>query len=446
MYRVRCPGWDWCEGGARLDELAQLEKDVGEIMALAGQHGLDHYDMRFEICPSEVLYSFGAYGMPTRFGHWSFGKTFQRIKMEYDHKLSRIYEMVINTDPCYAFLLRNNTRVQNRLVVAHVLAHSDFFKNNIYFARTPRTMLETMAASARWIRDYEQFFGREQVEGFLDAVLAVQEHVDPLRYLAAARQPVAPQEQSSTFGRTAPVPAVPAKDLLGFILRLGWGLEDWQRDIVGIVRRESLYFWPQFTTRICNEGWATYWHLKIMRGLNLTEEDTIEFARMHAKLTQPSQVDVNPYLLGSAIFRDIERRLGHEAVFEVRATCDDVGLLRNHLTPELVRELDLFVFRKVGYEWRVVDKNWRVVRDTLIENRFNCGHPYIMVETGDFNRQGELYLKHYYEGLELDVPYLEKTLVLVHRLWGRPVHLETVLESKGVVFSFYGDRVGKRFL
>lgn len=140
----------WADrGGELLYDLEHLERDIEEIMAVARECGLDHRDMHFEICPPEVLYSFGAYGMPTRFGHWSFGKAYQCIKAEYDHNLSRMYEMVINTDPCYAFLLQGNSRTQNRLVTAHVLAHSDFFKHNAYFARTaPRTALDSMAAAA----------------------------------------------------------------------------------------------------------------------------------------------------------------------------------------------------------------------------------------------------------------------------------------------------------
>ncbi|MEW6459175.1 MAG: SpoVR family protein [Bacillota bacterium] len=419
-----------------MHDMESLERDIEEIMAAARQYGLDHRDMHFEICPPEVLYSFGAYGMPTRFGHWSFGKAYQRIKTEYDHNLSRMYEMVINTDPCYAFLLQGNTRIQNRLVIAHALAHSDFFKHNAYFARTaPRTVLESMAVAAGRIRNYEQAYGRERVEQFLDAALAVQEHVDYHHSPGTGRR--YPAGESAGHSKN---------DVLGFIARFGHGLESWQRDILAVVREESLYFRPQLATKLCNEGWATFWHLKIMHRLELTEEETVDFARMHAQLVQPSRLRVNPYLLGLSIFSDIDRRWGRDAVFEARATCDDPGLLRNYLTEELVRKMDLFVFRRIGYEWRVVEKDWRTVRDTLIQNLFNCGRPYILVETGDFNGRGELYLKHYYEGVELDVHYLEKTLPLVHRLWGRPVHLETVLEEKEMLFSFPGDKVGKRLI
>jgi len=423
-----------------VDALGLLARDIEEIITVARWYGLDFFDVRFEICPPEVLHSFGACKMPLRFTHWSFGKAIQRMQMEYDYGLSRLHEMVINTDPCYAFLLRDNTRLQNRLVVAHAVAHSDFFKNNVYFSRVSRSMLEIMAVASRRIRDYERFYGRERVESFLDAVLAVQEHINPFGYQPAWKH------AGSGLNRTRSRAELPEKDLLGFILDRGRGLKDWQRDIIRMVREESLYFWPQLATKICNEGWATYWHLKIGRVLDLNENDSLEFARMHAELIRPSPMAVNPYLLGLSIFTDIARRFGESTVFEVRATCDDVSFLRNYLTEELVRDLGLYAFRRMGYEWRVCDTDWRAVRDTLVQQRFNCGHPYLMVEDGDFNRQGELYLKHYYEGQELDVFYLERTLPLVYRLWGGPVHLETVLDDKPVLFSFHGNKIGKRFL
>ena len=118
-----------------MSELEQkgLEYAISEITEIAKGFGLDFYPMRYEICPSEIIYTFGAYGMPTRFSHWSFGKQFHKMKLHYDFGLSKIYELVINSNPCYAFLLDSNSLIQNKLIVAHVLAHCDFFKNNIRF-------------------------------------------------------------------------------------------------------------------------------------------------------------------------------------------------------------------------------------------------------------------------------------------------------------------------
>ncbi|MET1167882.1 SpoVR family protein, partial [Bacillus velezensis] len=161
------------------DEIRDLEYAIAEIMEIANGFGLDYYPMRYEICPSDIIYTFGAYGMPTRFSHWSFGKTFHKMKMQYDFGLSKIYELVINCNPCYAFLLDGNSLIQNKLIVAHVLAHCDFFKNNARFSKSNRNMVESMAATADRISNYEMEYGTEAVEAFIDAVIAIQEHVDP---------------------------------------------------------------------------------------------------------------------------------------------------------------------------------------------------------------------------------------------------------------------------
>lgn len=161
------------------EERKELERAIDEITEIAKGFGLDFYPMRYEICPADIIYTFGAYGMPTRFSHWSFGKSFYKMKLQYDLNLSKIYELVINSNPCYAFLLDGNTLIQNKLIVAHVLAHCDFFKNNARFSNTNRDMVESMAASSERIRQYEIEHGKEAVESLLDACLAVQEHIDP---------------------------------------------------------------------------------------------------------------------------------------------------------------------------------------------------------------------------------------------------------------------------
>ncbi|MGA9288701.1 MAG: SpoVR family protein, partial [Anaerobacillus sp.] len=152
---------------------------IEEITEIAKGFGLDYYPMRYEICPADIIYTFGAYGMPTRFSHWSFGKQFHKMKLQYDLGLSKIYELVINSDPCYAFLLDTNSLIQNKLIIAHVLAHCDFFKNNVRFSNTRRDMVESMTATAERVAYYEHHYGKAEVESFLDAVLSIQEHIDP---------------------------------------------------------------------------------------------------------------------------------------------------------------------------------------------------------------------------------------------------------------------------
>lgn len=459
-------------------ELATLEKAIEDIAALAKKFGLDFFPVCFELCPADVVYTFGAYGMPTRFSHWSFGKQFYRMKIQYDYNLSRIYELVINSDPCYAFLLDGNSLVQNKLVIAHVFAHSDFFKNNYYFSHTSRKMVETMAVHAAKIREYEFKYGCREVEIFLDAAMSIQEHIDPPGPFKkgeenqepekADRVPQTPYDDLWALDKKDPpkkskdkprrIPAKPQKDVIGFIMNHSPELEDWQRDILAMFREEMLYFWPQLETKIMNEGWATYWHLRIMRELDLPDDEAVEFARLHSAVLQPGKTYINPYYVGLKIFEDIEKRWdnptkeakrcdperksgqGREKIFEVRSLENDISFIRNYLTKELVEDLDLYLYERVGHEWVVVEKDWEKVRDGLVSRLVNCGYPYIVVEDGDYGRRGELYLKHCYEGLELDIPYLEKTLQHVYLLWGRPVHLETVVEGKKTVFSYDGKK------
>lgn len=475
----------------KTDEIQALERSIDEITEIAQGFGLDFYPMRYEICPADIIYTFGAYGMPTRFSHWSFGKTFHKMKMQYDFGLSKIYELVINSNPCYAFLLDGNSLIQNKLIVAHVLAHCDFFKNNARFSLTNRNMVESMSASAERIRMYEIEHGSEKVEALLDAVLAIQEHVDPSlihRYKQEEKEqrekrtsksvPPAPvtkspyedlwglddsprAEEKEPAGKK--FPPTPEKDLLWFIQQYAPNLEEWQRDVLTILRDEMLYFWPQMETKIMNEGWASYWHIRILREMDLTPEETVEFAKLNSAVVQPSRNSLNPYYLGLKIFEDIEERWnkpseeekekfgrtggqGRAKMFEVRELDSDTSFIRSFLTKKLVEDLDLYLFEKKGNEWKITDKTWESIRDQLVYSRVNGGFPYLVVDNGNYVNNGELYLKHEFEGIELDLKYVEKTLPFVQQLWGKTVHLQTIVEDKNVLFSFDGKKQTRRFL
>lgn len=440
-------------------ELAQLERSIRQIEGVARALGLDPFPTRFEVVPAHIMYEFGAYGLPGRFSHWTHGKAYHQMKTRYDYGLSKIYELVINSNPCYGFLLETNTLLQNKLVAAHVIAHSDFFKHNAYFRPTSREMLESVSLNADRIRKYEFDHGSVEVEKFLDAVLAIQEHVDPHPYIRKAgkkEQDRSPRGEVETpyddlwekpkpgkKARAARVktPPEPEKDLLLFILQQAPDLEEWQRDVISIVRSEMLYFLPQMQTKIMNEGWASYWHARIMRELELDDEEYTEFARLHASILTPARMHFNPYLVGMRIFEDLERRggeRGKELLFEVREMESDLSFIRNYLTEELVEELDLFVYQLEGQQWTITGKEWEKVRDTMVAGMVNSGFPYIVVEDGDYRGNRELFLRHAYDGQELDLDYSEKALRHVYTLWGRPVHLETVVEGRKIVLSYDG--------
>ncbi|MED1528661.1 SpoVR family protein [Bacillus pumilus] len=462
-----------------------LQRAIDEITEIAEGFGLDFYPMRYEICPAEIIYTFGAYGMPTRFSHWSFGKQFHKMKLHYDLGLSKIYELVINSNPCYAFLLDNNTLVQNKLIVAHVLAHCDFFKNNCRFQNTKRDMVESMSAAAEGIKEYEHLHGTKEVESFLDAVLALQEHIDPSLVRSKLSWNIGDEEEyeddqpkrqtpyDDLWGMdepkirekkkiAKPFPPKPEKDILLFIEAHSRELEPWQRDVLTMLREEMLYFWPQLETKIMNEGWASYWHQRIMRELDLDSNESIEFAKLNAGVVQPSKTGINPYYLGLKIFEDIEERYdnpceelkkagvtegsGRSKMFEVREIESDISFIRNYLTKDLVMREDLYLFQKQGRDYKVIDKEWKAVRDQLVSMRVNGGFPYLTVMDGDYLKNNELYIKHWYEGIELDLKYLEKVLPYLHQLWGRSVHIESILEGKEVMFSYDGKGVHRKYL
>ncbi|KLK99810.1 stage V sporulation protein R [Bacillus pumilus] len=468
-----------------VSEKRLLQRAIDEITEIAEGFGLDFYPMRYEICPAEIIYTFGAYGMPTRFSHWSFGKQFHKMKLHYDLGLSKIYELVINSNPCYAFLLDNNTLVQNKLIVAHVLAHCDFFKNNCRFQNTKRDMVESMSAAAERIKEYEHIHGTKEVESFLDAVLAIQEHIDPSLVRSKLSWSMDDEEEyeddkpkrqtpyDDLWGMDEPktrqkkknvkqFPPKPEKDLLLFIEAHSRELEPWQRDVLTMLREEMLYFWPQLETKIMNEGWASYWHQRIMRELDLDTSESIEFAKLNAGVVQPSKTGINPYYLGLKIFEDIEERYdnpceelkkagvtegsGRSKMFEVREIESDISFIRNYLTKDLVMREDLYLFQKQGRDYKVIDKEWKAVRDQLVSMRVNGGFPYLTVIDGDYLKNNELYIKHWYEGIELDLKYLEKVLPYLYQLWGRSVHIESVLEGKEVMFSYDGKGVHRKYL
>ncbi|HWI64597.1 MAG TPA: SpoVR family protein, partial [Symbiobacteriaceae bacterium] len=240
------------------------------------------------------------------------------------------------------------------------------------------------------------------------------------------------------------VPAEPERDLLRFLLEHAEGLEDWQRDVIAIVREESLYFVPQMQTKIMNEGWASFWHSRIMRELDLNDDEFVEFGRLHCSVCTPGRNRMNPYFVGLKIFEDIEQRLGREKIFEVREMESDVSFIRTYLTEELCRDLDLFVFKLEDDDWTITDKQWERVRDTICESLSNHGTPVINVEDGDYRGHRELYLKHQHDGVDLDMPYAEKTMQYVEQIWGRPVHLETQQGEKTLVLTCDGGKVSKR--
>ena len=473
-------------------DIERLRDSIDHAWDEALKFGLDPFPTHFELVPAAIMYEFASYSLPGRFSHWTHGKAYHRQKMQYDFGLSKIYEMVVNTNPSYAFLMEMNDLLQNTFVAAHVFGHTDFFKNNAYFQHTSRRMIDKVSIHAERIAKYEFDHGKAEVERFLDAVLSIQEHVDYNLFIRDTepdekeeksvtqvsseyddlwglerKAKKAEEEREKQLGKPPKFPEKPEKDILQFLMLHAPHLEPWQRDIIEIVRTEMLYFVPQMQTKIMNEGWASLWHSRIMRKLGdtgvISDSETVEFAQLHSSVLSPSPTSLNPYYLGFKMFEDIEKRwdnptkeeqerlgrqpgMGNQKIFEVRELDNDVSFLRNYLTEDLVKELDLYLYRKEGDEWVIVEKDWEKVRDGIVASLTNFGNPYLVIDNGDYRGNSELYIKHLFEGQELDLVYAEKTLQHVYQLWGRPVHLETVYEDKRILVSYDGERNTKSTL
>ncbi|MDI3316166.1 MAG: SpoVR family protein [Bacillota bacterium] len=438
--------------------LEPLPERFEEVLEQARVLGLDFFDLRFEVVPEEIMAELAAYGLPTRAQHWSYGQVYNRNRIFGQMGLSRVYEIVLNNDPAYAFLLDTNRPVENLLVVAHVAAHADFFKNNVLFQGSNRHMVAEAADHAQRIDRYREEVGDERVEHVMDIAMALEQHVDfpqglhRRRYAeeAPGRKPPAPRRDPAEerynelfteeerpapreeVAALPPLPPRPERDLLWFLANYA-PLAPWERDILEIQREESYYFYPQFATKILNEGWATFWHARILEELrSLSAEETLEYARLHAAVVQPGgRLQINPYYLGYRILRDIEERLGMEQLWRVRSSDDDVSLIQNFLTPELAEEMELFTYGPRGRmasagrgpDLEIKSRDIDQVREFLCRPRYNYGVPLVAVTEV---RHGQLYLEQLDRHISgLDLEYAKKTLEYIGELWRGPVRLIT---------------------
>jgi len=416
--------------------LADLERWNGRIEAAARAAGLDCYPQEFEICSYEDMLCYEAYaGMPAHYPHWSYGKAYERQKTFYRYNIVGLpYEMVINSDPCLAYLMRDNTLLLQILTMAHVYGHNDFFKNNRLFRRDTRADMTVGAfkAHADRVRAYiaDPGIGPAAVERVLDAAHA-------LRFQVRRHgEPPPPSRADLAQEAGQPAPARLKDDLLLFLAEQG-RLRDWERDLITIVRDESLYFIPQLETKIMNEGWASYWHYQILRELDLPQSLHLEFLMRHNLVVRPHERGLNPYFIGFKMFEAIARQAGGRAkIFDIRATERDSSFIRRYLTRQLCEELHLFTYGRRGDDIIVTEiadeQGWRPVRDHLAATVGLGGIPVIAVAGVE---KGALLLEHAFDGRELELTYAQETLKHIVDLWGGRVELATDIDGKRKILS-----------
>lgn len=429
-------------------DIADLEAWDERIRERVAGFGLDCFPQEFEVCDHNEMLGYMTYsGMPSHYPHWSYGKSFEKLKTLYEYGVSGLpYEMVINSNPSIAYLMRGNSLLLNVLTIAHVYGHNDFFKNNSTFAYTrPEHVLSSFKAQARRVRSYveDPSIGIERVEPLLDAAHSIAYQCR--RNLAVQRdeRPV----ENSDAGNGYRVPIRPDPDLLLFIRDHNPALAEWERDLLTIIHETTQYFIPQIETKIMNEGWATFWHKRILDALDLPHEMRLEFFVRHNQVVRPTPGQLNPYHLGLCIWEHLagDASAGPptlDRIFSVRETDRDVAFIRRHLEEPLMRELNLFEYVPRGdaiVVTKVADhEGWRQVKETLLQAVGMNSIPVIRVIDADFLGRRTLLLRHEHDGRDLNLAAAEKTLAHVFRLWRRDVVLETVVDERKRLLGF-GD-------
>jgi stage V sporulation protein R len=438
-----------------------LQGYAGRLETLAHDHGLDYYPVQFEEVPSSFMMEVAVYGLPVRMPHWSFGVRYIYQLVQHRMGYSRLFEVVFPGNPGRAYLAGNNSLQENTLVTAHVLGHADFAKNNALFKRSQEQVgyriVEQAATHARQIGAAVEQHGQTRVEQVLDAALALEAHIDPFQglrrehyphYIDAVRPPQetafqkrfdtlpgAPTAPEQPLERVrAPIPPVPERDLLWFIAEYAPELEDWERDVFRAVREESFYFYPVFACQIMNEGWASYWHARLLREADfLPHNEYLDALKTHSDVVRPhaagqqASLVANPYHLGFALWEAIIEEHGLERAFEIRAGDDDFSFVRNHLTPELADEIKLFRYeRSSDGSVKVLDHDIHALRETVLATKYNFGAPAVLSKHLAHDGALTLYHEHDTDGRGLDLERAERVLDYLHKVWRRPVKLETV--------------------
>lgn len=487
----------------------ELQAAWEEIEGYAEAYGLDFYPIIYEVLDYRTLYETAALGgFPTRYPHWRFGMEFDQLIKGHVYLGSTILEMVINNNPSYAYLLEGNEYMAQKMVMAHVTGHVDFFKNNMWFAHTNRKMLDEMANHGSRVQRIIDRYGYDIVEEFIDTCLSLENLIDyhapyikrpdsqshrpiveddepdvveglrvdrqymkgfinPPEFLAAQRKRM--EEEQAKARR---FPENPQKDILLFLMNYA-PLERWQHTILEIIRDEAYYFAPQGMTKITNEGWASYWHSEIMTKKAMRDDEVVSFADLHSGVVATSSTRLNPYKLGLELLRDVEDRwnkgrfgkeyeecedlaakknwdkqlgLGRQKIFEIRRLYNDVTFIDEFLTPEFCLEHKMFSFRynRDTDFYEIASREFKEVKEKLLFRLTNFGQPFIYIEDGNYNNRGEIYLRHRHEGVDLKMDYARETMRSIHKIWTRPVHLETLIDDKRRLISFDGKDFSER--
>ncbi len=497
-----------------------LREEQQRIEEVARGHGLDFFPTVFEMLSYDQINEIAAYGgFPNRYPHWRFGMDYERLSKSNEYGLSKIYELVINNNPAVAYLLEGNSLTDQKLVMCHVYGHVDFFKNNFSFRATDlnasgkvidpvssevdyspnRKWVDRFANHGAAVRRIVDRHGIDKVETFIDHCLSLENLIDPHSPFVVRSSPREDEEEPEAVSvprlraksymekfinpeeyiqqqkdaleqkRTRDKgrhPKEPVRAILGFLLDNA-PLDRWERTILAIIRDEAYYFSPQAQTKIMNEGWASYWHSKMMTGGVCDANEILDYADNNAAVMATSPGQLNPYKLGVELFRNVEERwnkgqfgreyeqcddldrkrnwdqrlgLGKEKIFEVRRLYSDVTFIDEFLTPEFCFEHKLFSFEwsKRHEQYEIATREFKEVKEKLLSQLTNQGNPFLYVEDANFENRGELLVSHQHRGVDLRNDYSRAAMESLVRIWRRPVCLQTVLDGRETLLRYDG--------
>ncbi len=472
-----------------------IERYDQEIGSLAAEFQLDTYPNQIEVIRSEqMLDAYASIGMPVGYNHWSFGKHFVEVEQNYQRgHMGLAYEIVINSNPCIAYLMEENTLTMQALVIAHACyGHNSFFKNNYLFRSwtDASSIIDYLLFAKQYITRCEERHGVREVEEVLDSCHALMSYgVDRYKrpYPVSADEEKRQQRERADYvqrnlndlWRTLPsnepacggdephFPAEPQENLLYFIEKNAPLLEPWQREIVRIVRKLGQYFYPQRQTQVMNEGWASFWHYTLLNGLYdrgaVNEGFMLEFLTSHTSvLTQlpfdhPAYNGINPYALGFAIFSDLRRMCERptkedrtwfpeiaggnwlEVINEAMRNYKDESFIQQFLSPKVMRDLRLFGIVDDDLKDHILvgaihdEAGYQGLRQ-MLASQYNIGdkEPNIQVVDVDLNGDRSLTLQHTQHDRRPLGLNTEAVLKHIYRLWKFPVQLDSIWADETV--------------
>jgi len=495
-------------------EMKRLIKIEERIYEIARDFGLEFCDIEFDVIPDQKMLEIMAYRIPSNISNWKFGRDYEKLRTYQEAVSNNLpLEVVLNTDPSRAYLMKDNVLSVQAMVMAHVVGHVAFFTMNRYFQNTSKDVIQILSEASKRFEKYETLYGIDEIERTIDAGHAIQFHSSPfdLETESEKRERIFEQtkqmEQSqgrSEFDDIAPslkvdpnvdielfnqrlwkslrqtTPVEPTEDLLRYIIDNSTNIEDWQKDVLEILRREGQYFWPQMKTKYMNEGFATYWHEKIMKQLflegYLDKTDHAQYNVSNSLVKAENPFSLNPYMVGCGMWHNIVNRWdkgrhgndwndcndvktkeawdtgdmkGHEKMFEVLRTYTDWMFMKNFLTADVVDDLNLYIYiiKDMGMTEDVIITRQDAEKVAkLITESFTHSHiPKIEIVDGNFHQKNYLLMKHRWAGANLLKNYTKKTLQHIAYLWGKNTYLESrVNKDKKILYKIERKPIGIR--